>query len=176
MADLARLAELIKARNRTEVEIAVLVGRPAQIGHLGEYIASQMFDIKLHDSASRYGSDGVFASGPLMGRTVDIKWYAMNESILDLHPEEACDYYLVMTGPKPSGSPLRGAPRPWLICNVYLFHTSELLAALQARGIRVGIATSIRRTDWDAAEIYSRPSRNAFRLNEAQRQLLAIFG
>jgi len=43
MTDLRKLAELIRRRNAVGREIAALIGRPAQIGHLGEHIASQVF-------------------------------------------------------------------------------------------------------------------------------------
>lgn len=40
IADLALLADLIKARNAVDAKITVVIGRPAAIGHLGEHIAS----------------------------------------------------------------------------------------------------------------------------------------
>jgi hypothetical protein len=36
-------------------------------GHLGEWIASVVFDIELESSASAKGIDGRFRSGPLRG-------------------------------------------------------------------------------------------------------------
>ena len=42
---LERLAELLRERNRVSTEIAALIGRPALNSHVGEYIASQVFDI-----------------------------------------------------------------------------------------------------------------------------------
>ena len=45
--DLQRLAELIRARNATKVEITSIIHRPAQIGHIGEYIASIFLSIKI---------------------------------------------------------------------------------------------------------------------------------
>jgi hypothetical protein len=48
---LERLAELLRERNRVSTEIAALIGRPALNSHVGEYIASQVFDIELYDKA-----------------------------------------------------------------------------------------------------------------------------
>lgn len=61
--DLARLVELIKVKNSADEAIARLVGRPCQIGHVGEWIAARIFDIDLHDSAVAPGSDGVLRWG-----------------------------------------------------------------------------------------------------------------
>jgi len=59
MEDLTRLAELIRTRNAVAAEIAALIGRPAQLGHVGEYVASRIFDICLCESASRKASGGI---------------------------------------------------------------------------------------------------------------------
>ena len=78
MEDLVRLAELIKARNAVTNVIAAQTERPAQIGHVGEYIASNIFGIALEEAATHKGSDGHFTEDPLAGRTVNIKWYTKN--------------------------------------------------------------------------------------------------
>ena len=44
--DLEKLAELIKRRNRIDNEIAGIINRPVERGHVGEFIAFQ-FDIEL---------------------------------------------------------------------------------------------------------------------------------
>ena len=76
MEDLGLLASLIRQRNAAEIKIAAIIGRPASIGHLGEYIASKIFNIDLVRSASHKAIDGHFSDGPLAGRSVNIKWYA----------------------------------------------------------------------------------------------------
>jgi hypothetical protein len=48
-------------------------------GHLGEWIASQVFDIALEVSAVAEGIDGVFRSGALEGSMVNVKWYLKRE-------------------------------------------------------------------------------------------------
>ena len=74
-ADLTRLAALLAAKNQADSGITALIGRPSQIGHLGEWIAARVFDIELHASAATAASDGVFRSGAPAGRTVNVKWY-----------------------------------------------------------------------------------------------------
>jgi len=60
MNDLERLAALIRDRNSIERSIASITGRPALTGHTGEYIAANIFDIQLVESASEKGIDGHF--------------------------------------------------------------------------------------------------------------------
>ena len=52
MADLVRLAQAIKHKNTADTEIARIAGRPAERGHVGEYIAARVFGIALEPSAS----------------------------------------------------------------------------------------------------------------------------
>ena len=99
MYDLERLADLISRMNQINEEIAALIGRPALQGHIGEYIASKVFDIELEESASKKGVDGRFIDGPLRGRTVNIKIYGKREGLLDITLDNLADYYLVMAGP-----------------------------------------------------------------------------
>ncbi len=79
MDESTKLAQLIKQRNRIEEEITAVIGRPAQIGHLGEYIAVQIFDIQLEESMVTKSLDGYFRNGAVNGRSVNIKWYAKRE-------------------------------------------------------------------------------------------------
>lgn len=127
MNDLPRLAELVRTRNAVDAEIAAVVGRPALIGHVGEYIAANIFGIELEGSAARKAIDGRFASGPLSGATVNIKWYAKQEGLLDLTPDSLPDYYLVLAGPRQPAASSRGTHRPWLIQSVFLFDANDLI-------------------------------------------------
>ena len=97
---LINLANLIHNRNKIAEEISLIIDRPAQIGHIGEFIASKIFQITLAESASEKAIDGYFSSGTLQGKSVNIKWYAKRENMLDITPDALPDYYLVMTGPK----------------------------------------------------------------------------
>ena len=98
MNDIIKLASLIKQRNSIEKQMTSIIGRPGMIGHIGEYIASKVFDITLVESANSKGIDGVFNSGNLIGRSVNIKWYTKDQRMLDINPNGLPDYYLVLTG------------------------------------------------------------------------------
>ena len=73
---LKRVADMVARRNAIDAEIAAVTQRPVVAGHLGEWIAAQIFDIDLEASATAKATDCRFASGPLVGRTVNIKWEA----------------------------------------------------------------------------------------------------
>lgn len=171
--DLERLAELIRARNANEVDIARVIGRPALLGHLGEYIASRIFNIKLHDTAVHPGSDGCFRAGPLEGKTVDVKMYSKRDGSLDI-ARQLPDYFLVLAGPKAPGV-ISGSTSPWGIKEVFLFETESLIARLKGRGVKIGTATSLRKGDWDRACIYPASTVAPLRLTDAQREALGCF-
>ena len=173
--DLSRLGELIKSRNAVEREIAEVIGRPGLIGHVGEYVAAEIFGIELLDSASHRAIDGYFTGGPLAGRSVNIKWYTKLESLLDITPEHLPDYYLVLAGPRTAAVSSRGSVRPWVITSVFLFDTCKLMPQLRERGIKIGIATSVARRYWDDAEIYPAQSSDSLVLAAEQRAALEMF-
>jgi hypothetical protein len=171
---LHELAGLIRERNANARAVTQLVGRPALLGHLGEFVASVVFDIVLEKSATAKGIDGHFASGPLQGKTVNIKWYGKEESLLDIRPDAIPDYYLVLTGPRGRAVSSRGEARCWSIDSVFLFESAPLLSALTVRGVQVGVATSIVRALWSEAEIYPTPGAR-LSLSQEQRLLLDLF-
>ena len=175
MDSLMQLADLIKRRNSLEREIAALIGRPAQIGHIGEYIASRIFRIVLEESASHKSIDGRFSDGPLKGCTVNIKWYALREGLLDITPGALPDYYLVLTGPQSAAMTSRGRVRPWIIEAVFLFDGKELSAQLEAQKVRIGIASSVRQQFWEQAEIYPHQRSAKLMVSEVQREQLRLF-
>lgn len=175
MDDLVRLAELIQTRNAVTSEIAALIGRPAQLGHIGEYIASRILGIVLEESASQKSIDGHFTYGELAGHTVNIKWYTKQEGLLALNVEHLPDFYLVLAGPKAGASSSRGTVRPWVIEAVYLFDAHKLLSVLLSRGIKISEATSVRRHLWDEAEIYPVQQNTRLMLSEEQRALWEFF-
>ena len=167
---------LIDTKNSLEKEIAGIIGRPVLIVHMGEFIAANVFGIELEQSAAQKGIDGQFAGGALKGRTVDIKYYARMEGLLDISESTLPDFYLVMAGPKARVVSLRGTTRPWLISYVYLLDAEELVAQLKLRGVEVGGASGVARHLWDAAEIYPMQRNNRLILSEDQRKMLALFG
>jgi hypothetical protein len=76
----------------------------------------------------------------------------------------------VLTGP--AG---QACVRPWVIDSVFLFRSEELLAALTARGIKIGVATIVRKADWEAARIFLPSPEPQLRLSESQLAQLAFF-
>ena len=172
---LERLAELLRERNRISTEIAALIGRPALNSHIGEYIASQIFDIALHESATHKGADGQFRSGPLRGKTVNVKLYGKKEWILDINPAAVADHYLVLTGPSGPAASSRGGDRPLAIDQVFLFNMKQLLPELEKKGVKIGIATSIANKYWEQAMLYPQQKNIELTLSNNQRQLLQLF-
>lgn len=175
MTELEQIAHLLRARNEIDAGIASVIDRPMTAGHLGEWIAAQIFDIKLEKNATTVAIDGHFRSGALVKKTVNVKWYLKNESLLDMTANPTLDFYLVLTGPPAPAVPSRGAVRPWRIDHVFLFDAHELLAEQQSRGVRVGIASSVPRRFWTAAEIYPATTNSAYALTLDQKVQLGLF-
>lgn len=174
--NLDRLATLLTEMNSIGNRISEITQRPATIGHTGEYIASKIFDIELEESASSKGIDGHFRSGQFVGKSVNIKWYSKLEYLLDITPQSLPDFYLVMTGPKGQAVSSRGGVRPWLINYVFLFNAAELVIELNARGVKIGIASSVRKHEWQAVEIYPNKRNMVYRLSEKQMAMILAFG
>lgn len=173
--EIAGIADLLRRRNEIDGGIARITGRPMTSGHLGEWIAAQVFDITLEEAANAPAIDGRFRSGPLMGQTVNIKWYLKQEGLLDMTESAALDFYLVLTGPHAAAVSTRSSTRPWQIDAVYLFHAADLLEQQHARNIKIGVATSVLNSQWEDAEIFPVP-RNPLRpLSPAQASLLRLF-
>jgi hypothetical protein len=175
MSQLAALAEFIRQKNAVDSRIAQIIGRPAQLGHAGEYIAAEIFNIALEQSASRKSIDGRFRAGPFAGCTVNIKWYTLCEGVLDMVPHDPPDYYLVLTGPLSTMASSRGTVRPWVIDQVYLFRAETLMAALAGTRAKIGIATSVRRHLWDAAEVFPTQRNSELLLTDTQKEQLSLF-
>ena len=173
---LEHLADLLSEMNAIGEKISEITQRPATIGHTGEYIAAEIFDIELEEKASAKGVDGHFKSGSLAGKSVNIKWYSKLEYMLDITPQALPDYYLVMTGPKGQAVSSKGGTRPWLINYVFLFNAAELVIELNARGVKIGVASSVRKHEWQAAEIYPNKRSMVYRLADEQMAKILAFG
>jgi hypothetical protein len=145
---LRRVADLIAARNKIDEGIAALTGRPALAGHLGEWIAAEVFDVDLEGSAVANAIDGRFASGTPAGCTVNIKWYGKREGMLDVTEDPSLDYYLVLTGPRGPAASSRWS---------------------------TGTATSVVTSLWDAAELFPEGRNLTIPLTLEQRNALAMF-
>lgn len=172
---LVQISALVFERNIVEEQIATITGRPLAAGHLGEWIAARVFDIDLETSAAAKAIDGRFASGPLAGKTVNVKWYGKDEGLLDLTEDETVDFYLVMTGQRRNAASSRGTTRPLAIDAVYLFETRPLLQHLRSRGVKIGVASSLRRELWDAAQIHPVQQNATLTLSPEQRAALDLF-
>lgn len=168
MDELDKLAALIHERNSLEERITAIIGRPASIGHLGEYIASTVFGIRLAENANHKSIDGWFEHGPLQGRSVNVKWYAKHEGLLDMCVGAGPDFYLVFAGPRQHVGRVIG-PRPWLIESVYLFEDSVLRGLISSK---IGIATSVRSEVWERHQIF--PTKNLARMELSDEQLHAL--
>ena len=173
---LRRLASLIQQRNRVDEEIAATIGRPAHPGHIGEFVAAAIFDIRLFDSATHKGADGNFTRGPLVGRSVNIKKYSNDQGLLDIRLDALPDFFLVLTGTKTPATSSRSTSQPWTIETVYLLEAAPLVEQLRARSVKIGVATSVRRHVWDAAEIYPSPNSGTLRLTPEQISMIGLFG
>src|ERR1700761_6072416 len=172
---LARVATLLHERNSIDAELAWLIHRPMTSGHLGEWIAAQVFDIELEASAVTAGIDGRFRSGPLQDQTVNIKWYLKREGLLDTTESTTLDYYLILTGPPSAAVSSRGTTRPLCIEAVFLFDARQLRSEQIMRGVKRGIASSVTKQQWTAAEIYPSPTNVQLTVTPQQAGQLELF-
>ncbi|MBA2473587.1 MAG: hypothetical protein H0V41_15625 [Pseudonocardiales bacterium] len=170
-----RIASLLRERNALDEQIGAIIRRPMTSGHLGEWVAAQVFGIELPASAVQAGIDGRFTAGPLEGCSVNVKWYLKREGLVDLTESPALDYYLVLAGPSSAPVSSRGGLRSWRIAAVYLFDVPRLLDEQGARGVKIGTASSVRVDQWDAAEIYPRATNPALSVSSEQATLLRLF-
>ncbi len=173
MNSLDQFAALLQQRNQIDSQIGRIIGRPASTGHIGEWIAAQIFDIELATSASNKGYDGTFRSGPLEGQTVNVKMYGTHQGMLDISDHHA-DYYLVLASPLSAATSSRGELRPFSIASVYLFDTPTLITTLTDTE-KIGAATNVRRDLWNAAQIFPTTTNPLLEVSEEQRTQLALF-
>jgi hypothetical protein len=175
MRDIEKIAAHLQARNAIDHGIAAIINRPMTSGHLGEWLASKLFDIELEPNAVTAAIDGRFATGALAGKTVNVKWYLKREGLLDVSVSDVLDYYLVLSGPASPLASSRDGVRPWCISAVYLFDARDLLADLQSRNLRTGVAASVRTALWRAAEIYPTANNPSLVVGPEQAALLELF-
>jgi hypothetical protein len=172
---LARAAALLRQRNMIDADLARLIQRPVTSGHLGEWIAAQVFGIELEASAVAAGIDGRFRSGALRGRTVNIEWYPKREGLLDTTESTALDFYLVISGPPSAAVSSRGTTRPWCIEAVFLFDARQLRSEQILRGVKRGVASSVLKQQWAAAEIYPSATNSQLAVTSQQAEQLRLF-
>jgi hypothetical protein len=172
---LLRLAGLLSARNLLDAQIAGVIQRPALAGHIGEFIASLVFGIQLATSAAQAGHDGRFSDGPLAGNTMNVKCYATREGLLDINDRNLPDYYLVLAGPKSDAMTSTAGARPFMVEEVFLFNAESLVAAQRARGVAVGVASSVPTRAWEAVRIFPAGAQTPLQLSQEQIDLLELF-
>src|SRR5258708_17280287 len=131
MPDLPRLADLLRARNTVESNIANLLGSGVNLNTVGVYIAATIFGITLLPFTRSSEFTGTFASQPLSGKTVDVQWYPRREGFMNVRAEASPDYYLVFAGPKQESSTARALVNPCLVSSLHLFETQDLPSALR---------------------------------------------
>ncbi|MGH2508665.1 MAG: hypothetical protein ACRDHZ_14870 [Ktedonobacteraceae bacterium] len=175
MSDLSHLADLLRARNTVESNIANLLGTAVNLNTVGEYIAAHIFGIRLIPSAQHSEFAGIFSQAPLTGKTVDVQWYPRREGSMHVHSDPPPDYYLVLAGPKQESNTTRALVNPWLIRSVHLFDGHTLLNVVRERGVQISSRTSVINQLWEQAEIFPTPRNPLFQLTTEQRQLLQLF-
>lgn len=152
-----------------------IIQRPALTGHIGEYIASKVFNIELCRSATTKSIDGIFVSGQLKDKSVNVKLYEKMEGLLDINKGDQPDFYLVLAWPRVPAVPSKGQTRPIVISCAFLHESKFLLNDLTNRGGNIGTATSVALHIWDAAEIFPDPRCRFFSISQEQRALLELF-
>lgn len=175
MNDLAFLASLIRDWNITSSRISEVIGRPSNPGHIAEYIASIIFDIRLMESAAHKSIDGHFSSGSLAGSSVNIKWTGKHEGLLNMSKGEHPDYYVVLAGPKAPAETSKGKTRPWVVDYVFLFNSKHLVKRLEGQGVSIGTASSLRNSDWYEAEIFPVSRNKEYQLSASQIRMISLF-
>jgi len=176
MKPLDTLSALVLEHNKIAEQITHVIGRPAQLGHVGEYLASSLFDVELAPAANNRLVDGHFRGGLLKGRSVDVKMYPVRENVLDMHETAIPDFFLVFAGPKGSAVSSKKKGRPWVIDGIYLFDAAAISAMLRAAGRRPGTGTSVAQSHWDVAEVYPRHECTLLDISEEHLAWLPSFG
>jgi hypothetical protein len=85
------------------------------------------------------------------------------------------DYYLVLTGPPSGAVSSRDETRPWIIEAVFLFDARRLHAEQVARGVKHGVASSVLKRQWAAAEVYPAASNPLLTVTPCQAGMLRLF-
>lgn len=172
---LDELADLIRRKNAIDADIAAIVGRPAQMGHVGEHVAAEIFwhcarafsINEVHRRLLRHGSLG----GPVSQHQVVRETGGVAGSCAQLPPG------LLPSDDRTQGPAMssRGGVRPWLISHVFLFESTNLYDALDRTGSKIGVATSVRAHLWAEAELFPEQRNPSLPLTSDQRNALLMF-
>lgn len=169
MENLILLSNLIRERNRIEKEVFKITNQSFEIGKIGEFIASEIFNIELNQSFNQAGNDGYFKSGNLKGKRVNIKFYSKFDGKLDMGIEYSPDYYLVL-----AGSSKKEKISPWNIESIYLFNSIELRNELTGK-VKIGTATSVKKVHWEKAMVYPDGKSTELVVDEKIREKIKLF-
>lgn len=82
----------------------------------------------------------------------------------------------MLAGPPSGAVSSKGTTRPWCIQAVFLFDARQLRAEQIARGVRLGVASSVTKQQWAAAEIYPSGTKPWLALTPQQAEQLSQFG
>lgn len=140
MDNLTKLSELLKAQNQIHYEISKIIKRPAQHGHIVEFIAASIFGIQLNQNAAQKGMDGIFTSGLLNGRSVDIKYHSKHEGLLNANVMALPEYFLILAGPKSPAVSSKNQHHPFTIQFVFLLNSTDIIEE----------ATEVGKKNWDS--------------------------
>lgn len=105
---------------------------------------------------------------------MNVKLYGKREGLLDI-PPAVTDYFLVLTGPRPATMTSQGGTRPLVIEEVFLFDGPGLVSRLQERGVRIGVATSVRNDEWEQARVWPLTADQPSQIAEDQLAALSLF-
>jgi hypothetical protein len=106
---------------------------------------------------------------------VNVKYYAKREGLLDINQLNLPDYYLVLAGPKSAAMTSKAGTRPFMLEEVFLFDAKSLLAEQRARGVGIGVASSVPTRMWEAARISPAGVQSPLQLSQEQIDLLELF-
>jgi hypothetical protein len=105
---------------------------------------------------------------------VNIKWYLKREGVLDITESMAFDYCLVLAGPPSVAGSSRGTTRPWWIQAVFLSGARQLRSGQITRGVKRGVACSVIKQQWAAAEVYPTATNPQLAITSQQAEQLRL--
>ncbi len=172
MIQLEQLADLLRVLNTVNHALSGVLGRAANVGNISEVIASEILDIQLAERANHPVFDGVFATGPLQGKTANVKWRNVGVKTINMTDSDTLpDYFLTLTGPKKTGS----LYHPFAIKEVCLFEAAPLVQRLKKEGIPIGFQTRVGAEAWEKARIYPVQKGSPLPLTRTQEDLFTVF-
>ena len=95
--------------------------------------------------------------------------------MLDTTESTALDYYFVLTGLPSLAVSSWATTRLWCIEAVYLFEARQLRSEQIMRGVKRGVASSVIKKQWEAAEIYPSAADPQLAVTPQQAEQLRLF-